>query len=252
MATRPTRSSTATAGLTACHINNHDQDVMQALVTAGALVALADGRVETIERDELVNFIDRQGLVPTFSRPEIAKAFDDRVRQLEERDSADVIVATFRPLAGLSLASVMVRTAERVAAADRQIHPSELQALKLIRLLLTNLPAKKPTAVSLGRSSSSVDGGSPRQQIDRRLSDDWPIHTALLPAILTLSGIGITATTGSWFEGTFWKVAHVNANTGDVDDYVHGLARRGIANLPGSELRPAGGVPHDDSGWSER
>jgi tellurite resistance protein TerB len=134
MATRP-----AIRALTASYIDNHDQEVMQALVTAGALVALADGRVEAIERDELANFIDRQGLVPTFSRPEIAKAFDDRVRQLEERDSADVIVE----LAGLSLASVMVRTAERVAAADQQIHLSELQALKLIRLLLINLPAKK-------------------------------------------------------------------------------------------------------------
>lgn len=105
MTTRPTRSSTASAGLTAGHIDNDDQKEMQALVTAGALVALADGRVDPIERDGLVNFIDRQHLVSTISRPEIAEAFDKRVRQLEERSSADVIVETFRPPAGLSLAS---------------------------------------------------------------------------------------------------------------------------------------------------
>ena len=56
---------------------------MQALVTAGALVALSDGRVEAAERDELVNFVDQQGFVPTISRQEIAEAFGSRVRQLD-------------------------------------------------------------------------------------------------------------------------------------------------------------------------
>jgi tellurite resistance protein len=106
MAKRSTRSS---SGLTAGHTDNHDEQLMQALVTAGALVALADSRVAAIERDGLVNFIDRQGLVSTIPRSEIAEAFDNRVRQLEERNSADVIVETFRPLAGLSLASVASR-----------------------------------------------------------------------------------------------------------------------------------------------
>jgi hypothetical protein len=57
------------------------------------------------------------------------------VRQLEDRDSASVI--------GLSLSSVVVSTAEQVAAADRHMHPNELQAIKLIRLIITNLPTKK-------------------------------------------------------------------------------------------------------------
>ena len=112
------------------------------MVTAGALVALADGKVDASERDELVEFVDRQGFVPTISRHRIAEAFDNRVRQLKDRDGARVIVDTFRPLAGLSMASVVIRTAERVAAADRQIHPGELRALKLIRLMMMALPSK--------------------------------------------------------------------------------------------------------------
>jgi hypothetical protein len=44
---------------------------------------------------------------------------------------------------GLSLSSVVVSTAEQVAAADRHMHPNELQAIKLIRLIMTNLPTKK-------------------------------------------------------------------------------------------------------------
>jgi hypothetical protein len=126
-----------------------------------------------------------------------------------------------------------------------------LQALKLIRLLLINLPTKKPTAPSRG-ASSSVDRSLPRQWVEKRLSDDCPIYAAFLPGILTLAGIGITALTDSWFDGTFWNATGTNAIGGDVDDYVQGLARRGITNLPGSELQPVGGDPHGGPGRSER
>jgi tellurite resistance protein TerB len=138
--------STPTTALSRGYLGNRDEEVMQALVTAGAFVALADGRVEAIERDELVNYIGRQEFVPTISQRDIAEAFDNRVRQLRDRDTANAIVEAFQPLAGLSLASVVVRTAERVAAADRQIHLGELRALKLIRLIMITLPATRPPA----------------------------------------------------------------------------------------------------------
>jgi tellurite resistance protein len=123
---------------------DHDQKVMHALVTAAALVALADGRVEAVERDATADFIERQGFVPSIDRPEIVEAFDDCVRRLADRDSAHAIARAFQPLAGLSLASIVVRTAEQVAAADRHIHAGELRALNLIRLLMTTLPAQRP------------------------------------------------------------------------------------------------------------
>ena len=134
---------TAIAKLTGNHLNHSDEELMQGLVTVGALVALADGQVEPVERHELVNFIHRQGFVPTISQDRIAEAFDNRVRQIEDRDGANVTAEALRPLAGLSLASVVVRTAERVAAANQKIHPGELQALKLIRLMMMTFPVKK-------------------------------------------------------------------------------------------------------------
>ena len=142
MTKRYTRSSATTAEHIADRLDNRDEDVMQGLVTAGAFVALADGRIEEIERDELLDFIDRQQLAPTIPRTDIAEVFDRRVQQLQDRDSAEVILENFRPLVGLSLASVVLRTAQCVAAADRQIHPGELQALELIRLIMTSLSAK--------------------------------------------------------------------------------------------------------------
>jgi tellurite resistance protein len=153
MATQYPPSST-TAERASDYSDQGDQEIMQALVTAGALVALADGQAEAVERDELIDFIDRQRLVPAISRHDIAETFDNRVRQLENRDSLDLIIQAFQPLAGRSLASVVVRTAERVAAADRQIHRGELNALKLIRLLLMTLPANRPTPASHAANSS--------------------------------------------------------------------------------------------------
>ncbi|MDE2284128.1 MAG: TerB family tellurite resistance protein [Hyphomicrobiales bacterium] len=121
-----------------------DREVMQALATVGALVALADGRVKQVERDELTSFIARQGFVAAAMSEEIATAFDERVRQLDERYSPNIIVEVLRPLAGLSLASIVVRTAERVAGADGKIHPAEQQAINLIRLSMMTLPTNLP------------------------------------------------------------------------------------------------------------
>jgi tellurite resistance protein TerB len=146
MESRHIRLRTTTDEHPADVLDCRDEDVMQALATAGALVALADGRVDAVERDEFVNFIDRQGFTPTISNDEVAGAFDNLVRELEARDRLSVILDAFRPLAGLSLASVVVRTAERVACADGKILPGELQALRLIRLLMATLPDTRSAA----------------------------------------------------------------------------------------------------------
>jgi tellurite resistance protein len=124
-------------------LDHGDKEVMQALAAAGALVARADGRIDAVERDQFVNFVDRQRLAPTISAHAIATAFDSSVRQLEAKDSAQVVAEALRPLAGLSLASIVVRTAERVAAADLQIHSGELEALKLIRQIMRTAPGRQ-------------------------------------------------------------------------------------------------------------
>lgn len=144
MANRYGPSSTPTNKPTSDYLYISEEEFMQALVTAGALVALADGELEKIERDELVNFIDRQGFAPTILLADIANAYDSRVRELEGPYCANVIVETLRPLTGRSLGSVVVRTAQQVAAADQKIHPGELQALKLIRRLMMSLPTCRP------------------------------------------------------------------------------------------------------------
>ena len=134
-----TRHSTAVAEM--AHDLKHCNEVLvQALAAAGALVALSDGRVETVERDEWVNFVDSQRIVPTMSRLEIGQVFDKYVRQLKGRGDVATMVDTFHALMDQSSASLVLRVAERVAAADRGIHAAEVQALSLINFIMMTLP----------------------------------------------------------------------------------------------------------------
>jgi tellurite resistance protein len=57
---------------------------------------------------------------------------------------------SFRPLAGLSLASIVVRVAHRVAAADGKIRPGEVRAIELIRSVMAIVSAKRRQHVAPG------------------------------------------------------------------------------------------------------
>jgi len=118
-----------------------DYELMQALITVGAFVSLADGEVQTVERDELLNSLDQLHVAPTLC--DLGEVFERRVHQLiggDEVHKLKIIVSALRPLAGLSLSSVVVRTAERVAAADLHMHSGELKGIELIRFIMKNLP----------------------------------------------------------------------------------------------------------------
>jgi len=70
--------------------------------------------------------------------------------------------------------------------------------------------------------------------------DDWVIYAAFLPALLTLTGITVTAAI-AWHNHSLWQVATTTAVRSGADDYVQGLARLGIAKLPShalSEMTP--------------
>lgn len=120
-----------------------DEQALNALATVGAFVALADGQVEVIERDEAVDYIDRRRLARTISTQRIADFFNERVRHLRDRNFAELIVDALRPVPCLSLGSDVIRIAERVAAADGHVHPDEARMIKLIRLITMTFPDPK-------------------------------------------------------------------------------------------------------------
>jgi tellurite resistance protein len=123
--------------LMARHLDRRDRDLMEALVTAGALVARADGWVDGSERGHLLGFIRQRGLLVRIAPGEILAAFDGRLHQLEQPSGPKSAMASLRPLAGWSRAALVVDAAAFVAAADGDIHPGERRALRYIRAALT-------------------------------------------------------------------------------------------------------------------
>jgi hypothetical protein len=74
---------------------------------------------------------------------------------------------------------------------------------------------------------------------------DWMVNAALLPVLLTLAGIAVT-TVITWPNQALWNPATLGALRTDshADDYVQGLAERGIVQLPGYHRPPA--LPKDE------
>src|SRR5262249_17907828 len=74
--------------------------------------------------------------------------------------------------------------------------------------------------------------------VSRTKSADWIGYVALLPALLVLAGIGVTAAMG-WDTQARRNTATLSPMPGNADHYVEGLAKLGIAELPGYERPPA-------------
>ncbi|MCK1654623.1 TerB family tellurite resistance protein [Bradyrhizobium sp. 149] len=127
-----------------------------ALVIVGALVAVADRQVSPVERDEVVRFIRDRKLAPHISDDRLYATFDELAERLEEPDFANVVIDNLRPVSDLPLSSHLMELSERVAAADEDVHPHELQAIKLLRLLTLVLPRAKRVAPGTVRAEQRI------------------------------------------------------------------------------------------------
>jgi tellurite resistance protein TerB len=127
-----------------------------ALVIAGALVAVADRRVSPVERDEVIRFIRDRDLAPHIGDDRLFAMFDELAERLEEPDFANVVIDTLRPVSDLPLSTHLLELSERVAAADEDVHPHEVQAIKLLRLLTLVLPRAKQVGPSATSTASKA------------------------------------------------------------------------------------------------
>src|SRR5215471_20378914 len=69
-------------------------------------------------------------------------------------------------------------------------------------------------------------------------SADGIVYVALLPALLVLASIGVTAAMG-WDTQALRNTATLSTMPGNADHYVEGLAKLGIVELPGYGRPPA-------------
>jgi tellurite resistance protein len=122
--------------ITAAYADDREDELLDAVITAAALVARSDGHVAPIERGELLDFLDRNGFLSVFTRRDILDAFDGRLRHLDE-SGREIAIDELRRRAGRLPANLVIAAAERVAAADRQIHARERDALAQIRMAVS-------------------------------------------------------------------------------------------------------------------
>ncbi len=67
--------------------------------------------------------------------------------------------------------------------------------------------------------------------------DEWVIYSAFLPALFTLAGIGASAAM-AWHAQKPWHIPAISKVCAGADDYVEGLAKRGIVKPLGYEFPP--------------
>ena len=136
------RFDATAAEIMAAYWEAREDELVDAVVTAAALVAVADGRVDATERERLANFLDRDGILSVFTQTEIRRIFEHRVRELCEPKAA---VAALRQLGRhveRALARVIIDAGEEITAADGRIDLRERRILQLLRIILGAPPAR--------------------------------------------------------------------------------------------------------------
>lgn len=124
----------SSAEILAAYRNERDYELLDAIVTAAALMSRADGWVQPVERAAMLDFLDRHQFLSLFARDTVLALFEDRVRDLREPDGVIVAAMRFRHYARRSSASValIADMAREIAAADCRLDPREQSVLQLI------------------------------------------------------------------------------------------------------------------------
>jgi len=124
----------SSAEILAAYRNERDYELLDAMVTAAALMSRADGWVQLVERGAMLDFLDRNQFLPLFTRENILALFEDRVRDVREPDGAIVAVMRLRHYARRSSGAVglIVDMAREIAVADCRLDPREQSVLQLV------------------------------------------------------------------------------------------------------------------------
>jgi tellurite resistance protein len=135
------------AELMAQYWDAREDELLDAVVSAAALVARADDRIDGAERGQLLDFLERRGILSVFTPAEILDTFERRVRELNEPGGSVAALKHLRRHAERSLARVIFNAGQEIAAADCRVDPREQHTLQLIWITLggpLSAPAARP------------------------------------------------------------------------------------------------------------
>lgn len=133
------------AALGEAHRTYLEETLFEAVVTAGVVVAFANGRAGAVERAALVDFVERSNWMTTFTPAETSDAFDSRLRQFELTGSTpEEAMGSVRRVGDRAGIFEVLCAAERVALTHGCLQPSEAQALALIRSAVNPVSVSRP------------------------------------------------------------------------------------------------------------
>ena len=139
--------------ITVAYLDDREDELLDAVVTAAALVARADNWIQQVEHAQLLDFLDRNPFLSISTRAEITEAFEGRVRALQKLQGPATALMRLTRLAGYKPAQLIVDVSEEVAIADCRLDPREQRVLKLIR---TALGAHPPPPAQVGHGSGAA------------------------------------------------------------------------------------------------
>lgn len=141
------RFEASPAEMMAAYSEHREDELLDAAVAAAALVARADARIDPAERGQLLDFLDREGVLSVFTPAEILEVFERRLRELNEPGGAAATLRQLKRHAERPLARVAIDAGEEIAAADCRIDAREQRMLQIIRIVLggrSTWPAARP------------------------------------------------------------------------------------------------------------
>jgi tellurite resistance protein len=135
------RSNMPPAEIVAAYRDDREDELLDAVLTAAALVARADGRVQPVECGQLLDFLDRNEFLSIFTRADILSIFECCIDELREPGGPAGAVARLTCHAERLPARLIIDAGEEVAAADCRLDPREQRVLQLIRTILCASPS---------------------------------------------------------------------------------------------------------------
>ena len=125
--------------------DSREDDLLDAVASAAALVARADGRSNPTERRRMIDFLAREAGLATITPVDMHEAFESRLRTIDERHGIKRAIEDLERVAGGAPARLVSEAAEQIAEADGHLHPRELHMLRLIRIALAPPTRMEPT-----------------------------------------------------------------------------------------------------------
>lgn len=128
------------AGIATAFREYREDELLDVMVSAAALLARADGWVQEVERAQLLDFLDREDFFSVFARDDVLTRFDRRVSELREPGGPSSVLRRLGRHRDGSTAALIVNVGQEIAAADCRLDPREQRVLELVRDFLDVAP----------------------------------------------------------------------------------------------------------------